>query len=61
MSLNPDVIAPPPLHTHNPSSCTMGLRLTQPLTEMHIRNIPGGEVQPVCKADNLTAIPELAV
>jgi hypothetical protein len=26
----------------NPSSCTMALGSTQPLTEMSIRNLPGG-------------------
>jgi len=26
-------------HFHNPSGCTMALRLTQPLTEMSTRNI----------------------
>jgi hypothetical protein len=37
----------------NPSSCTMTLGLTQPLTEMSIRNLPGGKKQPVRRADNL--------
>jgi hypothetical protein len=37
----------------------MGLVSTQPLTEMSIRNIPGGKGRPVPKADNLTAICEL--
>jgi hypothetical protein len=27
----------------NPFSCTMALRLTQPLTEMSARNLPGGK------------------
>jgi hypothetical protein len=40
------------------SSCTMALGSTQPLTEMSTRNIPGGEGQPACKTDNLTAICE---
>jgi hypothetical protein len=42
----------------NPSSRTMALGSTQPLTEMSIRNIPGGEGRPARKADNLTAICE---
>jgi hypothetical protein len=36
----------------------MTLGSTQPLTEMSIRNLPGGKGWPVCKADNLTAICE---
>jgi hypothetical protein len=42
----------------NPSSCTMALGSTQPLTEMSTRNIPGGEGRPARIADNLTAICE---
>jgi hypothetical protein len=42
----------------NPSSRTMALGSTQPLTEMSIRNLPGGKGRPVLKADNLTAIYE---
>jgi hypothetical protein len=42
----------------NPSSCTMALGSTQPLTEMSTRNIPGGDGRPARKADNLTAICE---
>jgi hypothetical protein len=34
----------------------MALGSTQPLTEMSTRNLPGGKGQPVCGADNLTAI-----
>jgi hypothetical protein len=41
---------------HNPSSRTMALGSTQPLTEMNTRSLPGGKGWPVCKADNLTAI-----
>jgi hypothetical protein len=33
--------------------------LTQPLTEMSTRSLPGCKGQPVCKADNLTTICEL--
>jgi hypothetical protein len=32
----------------------MALGLTQPLTEMRTRNLPGGKERPACKADNLT-------
>jgi hypothetical protein len=33
----------------------------QPLTEMSIRNLPGGKERPARKADNLTAICEMTV
>jgi hypothetical protein len=39
----------------------MALGLTQPLTEMNTRNLPGGKGQLVRKADNLIAICELIV
>jgi hypothetical protein len=39
----------------------MALGSTQPLTEMSIRNLSGGEGQPARKADNLTAIVEPTV
>jgi hypothetical protein len=44
----------------NPSSRTMALGSTQPLTEMSISNFPGegGKGQPARKAENLTAICE---
>jgi hypothetical protein len=42
----------------NPSSRTMALGSTQPLTEMSTRNILGGEGRPARKADNFTAICE---
>jgi hypothetical protein len=42
----------------NPSSRTKALGLTRPLTEMSIRNLPGGKGRPARKADNLTAICE---
>jgi hypothetical protein len=45
----------------NPSSSTMALGSTQPLTEMSTRNPLGGKGQPARKADNLTAIYELTV
>jgi hypothetical protein len=45
----------------NPFSHTMVLGSTRPLTEMSIRNIPGGKERPTCKADNLTAICEVTV
>jgi hypothetical protein len=44
-----------------PSSCTMVLESTQPLTEMSTRDLPGGKGLPASKADNLTAICELIV
>jgi hypothetical protein len=36
----------------------MALGSTQPLTEMSIRNLPGGKGRPARGADNLTAIYE---
>jgi hypothetical protein len=42
----------------NHSSRTMALRLTQPLTEMSTRNLPGGKGCAARKADKLTAICE---
>jgi hypothetical protein len=42
----------------NPSSRTMALESTQPLTEMSTRNLPGSKGRPEHKADNLTAICE---
>jgi hypothetical protein len=42
----------------NPSSRTMALVSTQPLTEMSTRNLPGGKKRSVRRADNLTAICE---
>jgi hypothetical protein len=45
----------------NPSSRTMDLRSTQPLTEMSTRNLTEGNVRLVCKADNLTVICEPTV
>jgi hypothetical protein len=39
----------------NPSSRTMALCWTQPLTEMSTRNLPGSKERPALKADNLTA------
>jgi hypothetical protein len=42
----------------NPSSRTMVLGSTQPLTEMSTRDLPGGKGKPAHKADNLTAICE---
>jgi hypothetical protein len=42
----------------NPSSCTMALGLTQPLTEMSTRNLPGDKKRLACRADNLTVICE---
>jgi hypothetical protein len=45
----------------NPSSRTVALGSTQPLTEMSTRNIHGGKGRPALEADNLTAICELIV
>jgi hypothetical protein len=46
----------------NPSSRTMALESTQPLTEMSTRNLPGGgKRRPDRKAYNLTAIFEPTV
>jgi hypothetical protein len=42
----------------NPSSRTMALGSTQPLTEMGTRILPGGKGRPARKSDNLTAICE---
>jgi hypothetical protein len=36
----------------------MALVLTQPLTEMSTRSLPGGKGRPMHKADNLTAMCE---
>jgi hypothetical protein len=40
----------------DPSTCSMALGLTQPLTKMSTTNLPGGKGRPACKADNFTAI-----
>jgi hypothetical protein len=40
----------------NPSSCTMALGFTQPLTETSTRRYSGGKVRPACQADNLTEL-----
>jgi hypothetical protein len=42
----------------NPSSRTMALGSTQPLTEMSTRNFPGGKMRWARRADNLAAIYE---
>jgi hypothetical protein len=42
----------------NPSSRTMALGSTQPLSEMSTTNLPGGKGRPARRADNLTAICE---
>jgi hypothetical protein len=43
---------------NQPSSRTMALGSTQPLTEMSTRNLSGGKGWPAHGADNLTAICE---
>jgi hypothetical protein len=45
----------------NPSSRTMALRSTQPLTEMSIANLLGSKGRPAREANNITAICELIV
>jgi hypothetical protein len=42
----------------NPSSRTMALVSTQPLTKMSTRNLPKGKKRPARRADNLAAIYE---
>jgi hypothetical protein len=42
----------------NPSSHTMVLGSTQPLTEMSTKNLPGGNKRPARRTDNLAAIYE---
>jgi hypothetical protein len=42
----------------NPSSRTMALGSTQPLTKMSTRNFSGGKKRPASRADNLAAICE---
>jgi hypothetical protein len=41
-------------NVHNPSSPTMALELSQPLTEMSTRNLPMGKARPPHKSNNLT-------
>jgi hypothetical protein len=46
----------------NPSTRTVALGSTQPLTEMKTKNLPGGgKARPALKAGNLTAICKLIV
>jgi hypothetical protein len=45
----------------NPSTRTMALGSTQPLTEMSTRNLPGGKGRPARMADNLASICEPTV
>jgi hypothetical protein len=46
------------LNLPNPSSRTMALGSTQPLTKMSTRKLPGGKKCPARRADNLAAICE---
>jgi hypothetical protein len=46
------------LNLRNPSSRTLALDSTQPLTEMSTRNFPGGKKRPERKTDNFAAIYE---
>jgi hypothetical protein len=41
---------------HNPSSRTMALGSTQPLTEMNTRSPPGGKKRPARRAGNIASI-----
>jgi hypothetical protein len=45
----------------NPSSCTVALRLTQPLTEMSTMILPGGKGRLARKVDNVTSICEMSI
>jgi hypothetical protein len=47
-------------HLPSPSSRTMALGSTQPLTEMSTRNFLGGKGWPARKADNLAAVSRLS-
>jgi hypothetical protein len=49
------------LDLRNPSSRTVALWSTQPLTEMSTRMLREGKGQPARKADNLTAMYEPSV
>jgi hypothetical protein len=42
----------------NPSSRTIAMGLTRPLTDISTRNFPVGNARPARKADNFTAICE---
>jgi hypothetical protein len=44
------------LNWRNPSSLTVALGLTQPVTEMNTRNLPGSKGQMMHNADDLTTI-----
>jgi hypothetical protein len=46
------------LNLPNPSSHTMALGLTQPLTQMSTRNLPGGKKWPARRADSLAIVCE---
>jgi hypothetical protein len=46
------------IFTSDPSSRTVALGSTQPVTEMSTSNLPGGKGRPARKADNLTVICE---
>jgi hypothetical protein len=43
------------LNLRNPFNRTMALGSTYPLTEMNIRNLPGGKRGPARRADNLAS------
>jgi hypothetical protein len=46
------------LNLPNPSSRTMALGSTKPLTKMSTGNLPGSKKRPASRADNLAAICE---
>jgi hypothetical protein len=48
-------------NSRDPSSRIVALGSIQPLTEMGIRNLPGGKVRPARKADSITAVFETIV
>jgi hypothetical protein len=45
-----------PFNLPNPSSHIVALELSQPLTEMSTRNLPGGKGRSAFEAENLTVI-----
>jgi hypothetical protein len=47
-----------PFNLSHPSIRTMALGLSQPLTEISTRNLPGGKKRPARRADKLVAICE---
>jgi hypothetical protein len=58
---NPDMLIGFFFNFFNPSSRTVALGFTQPLTEMSTRNLPGGNCRQVRKTYNLSAVCEPTV